>query len=162
MTKKPFKPTKDMIAAAESVFLAMAFVETIRPIVVGYQAAILKKHQFPVAKQFKDMGEIEDVVLNPDHAYLMDLKTDMPKFIKECRVEQKKAGLKTDSPEKCPLLVAESLLRNAKHVLIETMEPVTGLKASVLIYPHYDEYVELTLRLLAPFVNHESALKRAA
>lgn len=160
--KKPFTPSKDMIAAAENVFVAMAYVETIRPIVVGYQTAILAKHQFPVAARFKGVGDAPDIILNPEQSYLMDLDTDLPVFIAACRKEQKKAGLKTDTPEQCPLLVAESLLRDAKNLLIETMAPVTGLTVARLTYPHYGEYVELTLRLLAPFVKKESALKRAA
>jgi hypothetical protein len=66
-----------------------------------------------------------------------------------------KAGLKVAKKGFCPLLVAENELRKARNKLIETMKPITGIELDDLMrhYPdNYNKYFDLTLRLLAPFV----------
>jgi len=53
MEIKNFKPSKGLLEAAESVFLAMAYVGTIQPIVRLYQNEILNRHKFRTAKKWR-------------------------------------------------------------------------------------------------------------
>jgi hypothetical protein len=156
--KKEFKPTTAMVKAAEAVFMTKAYADMIRPIVRGYQQEILdyEKYEYD-EKQFERRGKTpKDWIKKPGDTYLMR-DNDFQHYLKRCRQEQEKAGLKTDSPEQCPLLVAEDQERKAINLLIEAMIPITGIDSHKLLcsgMDNYDEYVNLTLRLLAPFVSN--------
>ncbi len=157
MTEKlKFNPTQEMIDAARAVFEAMAWEKTIRPIVRGYQKEILLRHQFTVRTDL--LGTNGEVVLEPEHTdFLKD--EDFRIYILECNEERKKAGLQVNSPEFCPLLVAESDTCSAKKALIKAMEPITKISAHRAICSGLDNYyklVELSLKLLAPFVKEKS------
>lgn len=153
ITAKNFKPTDEMVHAAKAVFICMAAVETVRPVVEGYQKNILAFWKFQPAKEWRK-NESNEPILEPNRAYLLS-ENDFRLYMADIRDEQKKAGLKTDNPDNCPLLVAESGLRKAKAVLIDVMEPMTGFTVDKMLCAGmevYDKYIELTLRLLAPYV----------
>lgn len=158
---KQFQPTSEMISAAKAVFLAMAFVETVKPIVKGYQTAILEKHRFlidPNLLKIDGFGDEDPVILVPERTFLMNAD-DFNVYIQETYEARDKAGLTVDQPDFCPLLVAEELLRKAEAALIETMKPVTKLTGDHLLcagLDKYEKYIDLTLRLLAPFVGNSS------
>lgn len=137
-----FKPTQEMIKSAETVFMVMAWKDTIEPIVKEYQRVILINHQFVVD------GE---VMINPDRAWLLN-DEDFKVYIEETYKERDKAGLKVDNPEFCPLLVAEMMQIDAENALIETMRPAIGLNDIHIYGDNRKKLIELTLRLLAPFV----------
>lgn len=150
--KKDFKPTADMVKAAKNVVACMAIVETIRPIVEGYKRKILANMRSRKADKFRDVESIPEIILEPKDAWKMGDK-DFKFYLSECNKDRVKAGLHVDDPEFCPLLVAENMLRKAKSVLIDAMEPITKIKADSIYNPeHSEQLVELTLRLLAPFV----------
>jgi hypothetical protein len=161
MTKnemKSFKPTPDMIRAAENCFAAMAFTELIRPIVEAYQRKVLAELRAPMAKKWTDDSRIKGhTILEPDHTYLME-DADFQTYLTRTREEQAKAGLHTDSPEFCPLLVAEHIQVLAEWALIEAMEPVTHI--TEVYGKNRDKLLDLTLRFLSPFCDTESTLKR--
>jgi hypothetical protein len=146
-----FTPTPEMIEAAKNVFMMMAYVDTIKPIVRGYQTRILQAHQFHIAKEWTDKGHPDEIILEPDHTYLME-DSDFQVYLQETFQERDKAGLKIDNPDFCPLLVAESLLSTAENTLIDSMEPVTHLEAYRIYGDNRKKFIDLTLRLLAPFV----------
>jgi hypothetical protein len=146
--------TDDMIKAAKMVFECMAIAETIRPIVEGYQKEILAYEKYPYSDKAAARREKDacDWIDNPDHTYLMS-DNDFAHYMKRTREEQDKAGLKTESPEHCPLLVADHNVVLAKNVLIDAMAELTGINLDSLgSMVHYNKYIELTLKLLAPFV----------
>lgn len=152
--EKKFVPTAAMVDAAEDVFKTMAFLETIRPIVMKYQTEILQQGQWRIRPKYADrLGD--KVILDPKDSYLMS-EEDLAVFIDHCKVARDKAGLHVDHDDKCPLLVAEHLLIKAKRALLDVMEPVTRLPADRLLSAGMDKYnsgVELTLQLLASFVD---------
>lgn len=158
-------PTPEMIRAAETVFLAIAHTETIRPIVTAYQKKILADMQVPYADEWQRRGmHTGEVVLNPDHTYLME-DADFRHYLKRCREEQAKAGLHTDSPDHCPLLVAECLQRDAEHALIAIMVPVTGLTFDQIMRSSHamenlKKYLDLTLRMFAGYVHTGSEIMK--
>lgn len=152
--KKKFAPTANMVAVAEAVFKAMAYVDTIRPIVMKYQTEILQQGQWHICPKFGDRFG-DKVILEPKYSYLMS-KEDLAVFIDRCKVARNQAGLHVEHDDQCPLLVAEHLLIRAKRALLDVMEPVTRLQADRLLNAGLDKFescVEMSLQLLAPFVN---------
>ncbi len=157
-----FKPTNEMVESARNVFVTMALVETVKPIVKGYQMEILAKHQWPIAKEWSDRVKAANtrVILNPDETYLME-DEDFQIYIKEINEARESAGLKVENPDFCPLLVAEDLQSKAEHLLIDVMEPITHLTidkvlCSVNGLDNYRKLIDLTLKLLVKFVNKEA------
>ena len=144
----------EAIAAAKAVFSAMAFVETIKPVVEGYQRKILAEEKYAYDEKWHGRRGITyaDWITEPEDSYLM-ADDDAQHYYQRCDEEMAKAGLRVEKKGNCPLLVAEHLLIQAKNLLIDVMEPVTGIKHEQL-YRHglkdYDNYIDLTLRWLAP------------
>jgi hypothetical protein len=139
--KKVIRATPEQVKAGIAVFSAMVLVDTLRPIVEGYQARILT-----------EIGcshvSVKNSYLLPDQAFAS--------FIARCHEERDLAGLPVDNPDQCPLLVAQHALVKAEHALVDVMEPVTGLSFDQLMcsrngLENLREYVDLTLRLLAPY-----------
>lgn len=159
MMKVPatFTPTPEQISAAESVFLAMANLAMIKPIVDAYQSEILGRYRWKPDPLLVHLGpERLREILDPKDAYLLSSK-DAGVFYKECQKARVAAGLHIDDPdfepEYCPALVAEELLRQARRVLVDSLSAVTGIDSQALIrsnFKEYERYVELCLRLLAP------------
>lgn len=136
-TAREFRLTPEQIAAGKNVFLMMALVDMMRPIVEGYQQKILNELGYPE--------------LTPCTAYQLPNGVDTTYYAR-CNEERIKAGLKVENQEHCPLLVAEDMLRVARNTLIEAFEPVTGLTTHALCcagMDKYHEYIDLTLRLVA-------------
>lgn len=156
---KAFVPTEDMVAAAELVMHAMAAVDVIRPIVDGYRRRILAEKQWQVRPDFQEKrsrrGCDEKVILDPKNAYLMS-DEDFVVYDAKCKAARDEAELHVEDPDSCPLLVAEHDLVKARALLVETMKPITGnLDYNKLLCAgpeKLDEYVDLTLKLLGPFV----------
>ena len=158
--KANFQPnmiTEEMKTAASTVVLARVFADTIRPVVRGYQQEILDKEKYSVKEEFQERRGVsfKEWIETPEQSYLMD-DDDFQHYLKRSREEQAKAGLKTESPDHCPLLVADHLTIQAEKVLIDVMEPVTGLTYDTLMcskdcLENRDKFLELTLRLLVPY-----------
>jgi len=150
-----FKPTPEMIAAAETVFLTTAFVQTIRPIVVQYQTSILALGNWKIAPLFADKLASE-VILDPKMSFLMT-SANFAVYVQRCKLARVVAGLHVANEDQCPLLVAEQLARQAEHSLVEAMSESTNLSADILLSAGLDQYkqfIELTLKLLAPYVRN--------
>lgn len=147
-----FEPTAEMVRAAETLFLAMAHESLIRPIVTSYKTAILAKNGWRIRPAFtKRFGD--EIIVDPKDAYLMD-ESEFASYHLQCKAARDAAQLPVDHPDQCPLFVAEDVVRQAKHALIECMYPVTKMSAHRLLCAgmnDYEKYVGLALRLLAPF-----------
>lgn len=157
-TAKTFKPRPDQINAAKLVFAAMAITQTIRPIVEGYQRAILEAHQWPTAAKWTELKgrPIEQKpITDPAHAYLLE-DDDFAEYLRLCGIAQAEAKLTTRRPENCPLLESESDLVDAENAFIRlTSEPLAGIEADRLFSASMDirrEYLNLTLRLFARYI----------
>ena len=155
-----FKPTQDQIDAAQLVFLAMTLVAKIKPIVEKYRKEILEKHQFRIAKKYVALGLEDQTILDPKDAFQLE-DPDFLTYHVECKQARDAAKLHVDDEEFCPLLVAEHDVTKAEHVLIEAMTPATNVKLDQLFnhgIDDYKKYIELTLKLLAPFVGNSQAI----
>lgn len=97
-----------------TVLHARAWLETVRPIVTGYQKAILK-----------ELGAVDEngrPILKPEDAYLLDERMSAVYFTR-CDEEAAKNNL-VHKPECCPLLEAESLERATRRELIDHVLPL--------------------------------------
>ena len=157
-----FNPTPEQISAAETVFLTMAHLGVVKPIVDAYQREILGRNRWKPAPELADaVGQQGvDIILDPQHSYLLS-DEDMSSYTRQCNEARIAAGLHVESPEYCPALVAGEDLRKAKRLLVDAFQPVTGLSADALLahkIADYDRYVDLTLSLMAPFCNPQKRL----
>lgn len=155
-------PSQDLIARAETLFVAMAFEACVREVVEPYQLKILEEEKYSYSEQWPRDNDWDDYVKELDHTWLMD-DDDLKHYLKRCNEEQEKVGLKTETPEQCPLLVAEDLTRIAKQSLIEGLQPVTGVSLHKLLcagLDAYDKYIELVLKWFAHFVDADKALAK--
>ena len=162
--KKEFKPTTAMVEAAYNVFTAMAVVATVRPIVERYQTAILAEGQWRVRPDYAtkrraapgDPENIEpEVILDPKLSYLMS-DEDFAVYDTCCKRARDIAGLHVTKDDFCPLLVSEHTLIKAEQGLIDAMAETTRITKDRILgvgMDKYKEYIDLTLRLLAPFVD---------
>lgn len=154
MTKeeiKNFKPSVEMIKTAQEVFINMANVETIKPIVEKIQKQVLNKHKFKV---FDKYAKKEMVVLSESNTFLLK-DGDFKIYIDECRQEEIKIKLIDESFNKdfCPLLVAEHNLIEAQNKLINLMGKPFKIKSNdIYKTEHRKKFIDLSLRYLVQFI----------
>lgn len=155
-----FSPTDEQIAAAEAVFLSMANLSLIKPIVREYQARILAEHQWTADPGLVGVEDTKQIVLNPDHNYLLR-DEDSAVYFAECNRAREAAGLYVENEEYCPALVAEENLRLAKRNLVDAMATVTGMTSAQLSTAKlevHEQFINLTLRLMAPYCRPKERL----
>lgn len=161
---KKFRPSGEQIKFAELLIMAQALVETVRPIVEGYQKAILAKYNFTnqrTVERFAHRGAAPvEIILDPKRTFELS-EEDFAVYLKECNDARIEAGLHVDNPEHCPLLVAENVYRQAQRAFMESMESFTGINVDSLIgiidgIKKYDDFTESTLKLVTPFIKKKA------
>ena len=159
-----FTPTQEMIEAAETVFLAMAYEETVRPIVQAIQQKHLDEMKIQTYMEKYDWtGRDWDGKNKPITKWgdLYNAKDeDFNEIYRRCYQDYLKhwPDLKYDY---CPLLMAESQRRDAQRELGRVVGPATGLDYSKIIrLEHYRKADELNLKLMAPFVDKDKTLSK--
>ena len=153
---KHWRPNKNQKEAAELIFLNMAHVDTIKPIVKKYQQEILDKHKFKIDGEFKDLhiknNNGGDYVLNESESYLMN-ESDFTIYLKELHQEHLKHGFNVKYGY-CPLLMAESNLREAKRHFINLIAPVFGIKGDQIIsLKNREKFLDIGLTLVTKHIN---------
>ena len=154
-TDKKFTPTPAMIEAADTLFLAMAKHSLVEPIVLNYQRLILKEGQWRVKRDYVQKGMSDEVVLEPDRTFLLE-QADFALYDSLCKKAQVMAGLEVKKAGNCPLLEAKTAVSDAQAQLVQSMASVTGHSLDQLLMlpmEKYQQYIDLSLRLLAPFVD---------
>lgn len=154
--------TPATIKAAETLFMAMAHEELVRPVVQAYQQEILQRLQLRTAPKFAAHG-IDRIVLCSKDLYLLS-DEDFKTYDAEAFKARDAAQLTVSNPQNCPLLEAQSAVLNAQKALLEEMAQIPGLhnlKGAHLLPPQKrQEAVDLTLRLLAPYVRNARDITR--
>lgn len=151
---RQFKPTREMIQTAENVYVALAIENHTRPIVEAYQRKVLGERKWLVDPDMRAEEGVEEYVTEIKYAWMMS-KEDFAVYHRRCNEERVAAKLVVESDDYCPLLVAEDVTRQAKRALLEAVSPITkisGAAAAKLSMKHQAELVDLTLRLMAPYV----------
>lgn len=151
---KKFTPTKAMIEAANNVFLAMAYTETIRPIVMKYQQTEIDIMQ--AVNRYDG-----SIITTPDNAYAMN-DVDFEIYHNAIKERRNKSGLKVEHDDFCPLLVAEELQRKAERKLCDEMYCISKLNTDDVLsstdgIKNYKELIRLNLGLLAPYCKKQLA-----
>lgn len=149
-----FVPSETQIRCAQALLVAMAHEATLRPIVEGYERAILAKHQFKRAAMWsKRAGQEGEVITEGKHAFLLD-EADLKVYLAECQAAQDAHGLKTEKPGNCPLLEAQHVRTQCEIALLQAWEghPRLSVLADTrtLCGERRHQVIELTLGLLAP------------
>lgn len=158
-----FTPSPALIRLAEAVFVAIAHELHVRPIVEAYQRESLARHRFKVAAMFGNQSlppEHNSVILDPKYAWLMS-ESDFAIYNAECHAARDAHALRVESPEKCPLLVAEHMRFTAETAFLEMLGEETGLvqlQFATISGDLRKEAVDLGLRLLAPHVRSGDAI----
>lgn len=153
-----FQPEQRMMEAATQVFSAMTLLSLIRPIVNDYQSAILREQQWSVSPKWSQGPcSITGLVLEPARSHLLR-DEDCEVYARLCREAAAKVNLVVHGTADCPLLETENDLRLAQRELVDSMFPVTHIsaeKATTMKTENYQKLIDLTLRLLAPFVKEK-------
>jgi len=138
-----FRPTNEMITTALEIFRAKATIRVLKPIVNEYHRRALR-----VIGAQNDDGEI---ITDPEHAWTI---CDEQAQTYYDLLDQYKAVAGFDLPPGyCPLLIIEDVKRRAERRLMGLMEPITHIPTTEIIrLEDRKQYLDLTLRLLAPFV----------
>ena len=157
--------TPEIVDAAAELIAAKAVVETVKPIVRGYQTAILEAHQWRIARKWVEQGCEDTVILDPDLAFELE-DEDFQVYLAEINEARKQAGLHVESEDHCPLLVAEHNESKAKWKLAELMRPIVGFGLDDVLckqdgLERSKEYIDILLGLLMPYVTGEQKLKRS-
>lgn len=139
-----WRPTVEMVEAANTVFMCMAAVQTVEPIVRDYQRKILLELGWQI---------------DPEQSYNLP-DSVFAEYHRRCNEERIAAKLHVDDPEYCPLLVSKNLLCKAQRVLADVMEPVSGISFDKVFrspdaLKNYDQLIDLNLRLLAPYCKNK-------
>lgn len=148
---KALAESPECISVMTAVFEAIAFCETIRSIVEPKQQELVDFFKFKVRDEFKERRGIE-IIEKPSHMYLAD-EQDWELYNNEMITFYKENGLK-HKEGCCPLLEAESLVREVKQHAIDILEPFTGVSWDMLCWniKQYEKYIDLQLTLFAPIV----------
>jgi hypothetical protein len=143
------------ITVMTAIFQAMAFRETIRSIVEPKQQEVIDFFKFKVREEFRERRDIE-IVTEHRHLYMAD-ESDWKLFDKEMVAFYKEKNLK-HKEGCCPLLEAESLVREVKRHSIGILEPFTGISRDSIYWnlKNYEKYMELMLTLFAPVIKSKS------
>ncbi len=139
------------ISVMTAIFEAMAFCETIRSIVEPKQQELVDFFKFKVKDEFKVRRNIE-IITEYGQLYMAD-ESDWKLFDNEMIAFYKEKGLK-HKEGCCPLLEAESLVREVKRHTVGILEPFTGISWDSICWnlKNYEKYMELMLTLFAPVV----------
>lgn len=154
-----FKPTQEMIDAAGKVFFCMTHLMTIEPIIKTLEEKLLVDMQLKEARNpNKSIVDSKDVYLASEKDAELYCEAYSSVLAENGYVEFAKDG-------RCPLLVAKKELTLAENHLIKVMEPITQtnielLSSSGAFLENRAKLIDLTLKLLAPFVDSKAILEK--
>lgn len=154
-----FTPTEEMIKAAMAVFVAMTEHSIIEEVVLEYKTRILGEKEWKVSPQFRSAPDAMTKVTRPQDDFMMTTE-DFLAYHARCNEELLKANLVVENYNQCPLDQAAMRLLDAKFLLVDQMEKVTGVSSDKLrqsARPNLERFCELTLKLLAPYVQQNMA-----
>lgn len=154
MNQSPFKPTPEMIRAAEMLFVAIAIEDDVRERVQAYERAILEAREYRVSDELRAIMASngheapEDRITTPQRAAWMDA-ADREDFLARCRDAADAAGMTPKPPYDCPLIEAEATRRLAEQHLLDCMESLAP-KVAKAQGELRKRAIDASLRLLAP------------
>lgn len=118
--------TTELEEAVKTYLLAKSYLETIKPIIVGYQTEILESNNFRNEYEVGTRRAMQagEFIKNPDHTFLM-VDDDFDEYLKLVNQAHKDNGFNV--PEGyCPLLVAKSDVTDAEKLILEESSYLTN------------------------------------
>lgn len=133
---------------AANILNCRAYEQTVSAIISPKQQEIIDFYKFEVLAKWHGDGA-PTIVDNKDHLYLAS-DEDFNIYIKEMHNFYLEQGFNVEFGT-CPLLVAESLTRLAKHAFCDALAAYTKLDTDDVLcsgVETYKEYIELNLSLM--------------
>jgi hypothetical protein len=171
--KRPAGLTEEMVKAAEAVFVAMAYVESIRPTVEAYKAEVFAKFDFfPAEKLSERMGcdlKPNGAILHEKDCWLAMKTSDdqetLAPYWKALHERHLAEGFKVKEVGYCPLLMAEHSEREARWALTAAFRPFCESVAKIPVgkfipYKIEKQMEELFLKIAQPFVRSTEELMK--
>jgi hypothetical protein len=153
-TDLPAQLPEDVKAATNAYLLAYTFAEITREAVDKIQREILAELQF-MTKPHHRSKDHPHVCLDPKETYHLS-DSDFQVYLDESHKRTREAGIKPADMERdyCPALVAESLLRDATHALINAVGKMIGWPNALdsllchIADGKYDQFIELSVKMV--------------
>ena len=162
------KDTTALKSAVNAYLMATAYAQTIREKVDEIERDVLAQCPLKVAEEWKDgLGDIPELITDPKYVYLADLQSEEYKeHMNENRKRQEEAGLRKNikNPDFCPALVAESLVRQTKRLIVEIgadfieRPELTPDKLLSSGLKNYNKFVDLCCSLIVNEPGYKSPL----
>ena len=153
--KEKFEPSGSMIGAVETLLMAKAHVELIRERVIPIQKSTLALVKAVDHETGEPITDAKDGYRMSDEQF--------EDYLNEVHHEYIKEGFDVKINH-CPLLIAEDLERQAKHAVIlafqerEEFKSITVNGLLCLGIAKYEEFIDLCIKLVVPFVKKERML----
>jgi len=139
----------DCIKAVNAIFEAMAYEQTVRAMVEPKQQELIDFFKFEISDEMCVRGIEKYVITKYDDLYMAD-EVDRELFYKEMHQEHLKLGFDVKLYY-CPILIAESMIRDIKREVAGILEPYIGISYEQLSYnlKSYKQYYDLILTMFA-------------
>lgn len=154
MTEQKLKnivSNRDNVSVMKSLFEAIAYEETIRSIIEPMQQEIVDSHRFKIAPEWVARGIRDSIfVTTPSDMYLAS-KGDQDLYFKELENGYIKVRCLPSKKGNCPLLEAESLVRDVKIEVANHFESQIGISYNDISWSlsKYKTYYDLLLTMFA-------------
>lgn len=144
-----FRPTREMLNCAKDILIKKAYVDTIKPVILGIQKDVLEQQQY--------RNEVDNkIITDPKYDWTMGLSKH-EEYCKLVSAKYRESGFEFEEAY-CPLLIAEHDLRIANSKLVDSMEQITNISKSDLIskgLDKYNDYIDITLKLLINYIDRK-------
>ena len=146
--------TPGMKSAVKAYIMSRAYAETMREAVDKIERKILQ--EVPLTNDLEiEHGKPAREITDPKDVYLCDNDDLLQDYYKETDHRLRAVGLKPNTmpDDHCPALVAESLQRDAEHLVIETTAEMLGEedfihKLLCLGMDKYRQFIELVTKMI--------------
>ena len=141
---------KDCIKVVAALFQAVAYCETVRSVIEPKQQEVVDTFKFEISKDHQRKRERDGIVKSFKHIYLAS-DEDFELYWKEMNAFHKEKGFTKPSSDHCPLLMAESVVRDLKKNVCDFLEPYLNISYDNLagtIEP-YKNYFELVMTMFS-------------
>lgn len=157
-SKKPIVITPEVKAAVNAVLVATTYAQTVRAEVDKIERGVLEECPLHFSKKIRREAGDEKVITEPSRAWMGD-EAEFLDFCQESSKRERAAGIKPPEmpDEHCPALVAECIVRDAEHLLIECTASMLGVDDSPADFINrllcqgmetYRKFIDLAIRMV--------------
>jgi len=154
---KAMRENPENIKVVSALFEAIAYCETVRDIIEPKQREILAAYQWTTEISKREPEEV--VILDPKDIFRLK-EDDFQIYLKEMQAFYK-VSIQPSKEGNCPLLEAESLVRDTKARVCDFLAPFIGVNYDDIrvSLDAYKKYFDLILTMFAPHVKQYQTTK---